>query len=441
MNIKAPILFLVAFIAIIVVQNNTVVFADSGSSVLQYTWRIISKPQDELICTLWTGKQPLQADVRSACGKTDLSAYQLQAVDINTGTIACEVPASGIYTIDTSCHLFLPLDSYRLLVIEPDVSRLLCSVITLNPSGPSDEEIIRACGKDDWYKLRDGSAQITMVSSGPTPEPEQICNMPQVPDGAGIVEQPTSADQLATSADYALLAGRIIFYGGAPAAEQCPGWGLLPSGAADTCGLDAARSAVIAMQNAYDAQILQASIDNQVPARLLKAIIAKESQFWPLWQADNETSLIQLTDNGMDVLLQYDPYIYNQLCPGCDTTYGRQSEATRRMVRQALRQKLGCPLCDVNQAIQAARANVPIMARALRAYRCLAAELVRKQTGQAPSSIANNLMLWQLTVAAYHGGYGCAERAVTASAPALDWEMISSNLCQTAQQYTSEVVK
>jgi hypothetical protein len=123
----------------------------------------------------------------------------------------------------------------------------------------------------------------------------------------------TDPNDLNTSVDYALLAGRLI-WGGIVTPGSCPNRGLLANGAADTCGLEAAHDQVVEWQNKNNEDIMQAALTAHVPARLLKGVIGQESQFYPKWNLPEEYGLGMLTQRGVDMLLQWNEDYYMNKC-------------------------------------------------------------------------------------------------------------------------------
>jgi hypothetical protein len=119
---------------------------------------------------------------------------------------------------------------------------------------------------------------------------------------------------LATDEPYSYLAGRLISQGLVDA-SSCPREGLLSNGYADTCGLEQVMPLVIEWQNIFDPQIIEVANETGIPAKLMKNVFAQESQFWPgAFKFPNEYGLGQLTDNGAETILLWNPEFYNQFC-------------------------------------------------------------------------------------------------------------------------------
>ena len=58
---------------------------------------------------------------------------------------------------------------------------------------------------------------------------------------------------------------------------------------------------ILEWQNRYDQAIFNSSNLLNVPLRLLKGVIAQESQFWPLSDDDEEFGLGRVTDYGLSI--------------------------------------------------------------------------------------------------------------------------------------------
>ena len=121
-------------------------------------------------------------------------------------------------------------------------------------------------------------------------------------------------ENLATNRRYDLLAGKLL-YTGTVDGSPCPSYGLNPDGSPNGCGIELSQNAVNAWQNQFDPWIAAQSAQNGVPARVVKAVIAIESQFWPGsdW-GKGEIGLGQMTEFGADLLLTWQADRYRQVC-------------------------------------------------------------------------------------------------------------------------------
>ena len=164
-------------------------------------------------------------------------------------------------------------------------------------------------------------------------------------DLGGPPEWLTSPEQSAGSTvdiSYYYLAGALITYGVVDA-SGCLDGGLQAPNIASTCGVEAARPQLVEWQNRFDGEILQASQDTGVPARLLKNVFSRESQIWPgIYKTYKEAGLGQLTDNGADTILLWNPDFFAQFCPlvldqsYCALGWGNLGATEQNLLRGAL---------------------------------------------------------------------------------------------------------
>lgn len=340
---------------------------------LIYIWALLAAPSDRLICQMWVGQPPTQAQMALAgCTWTaeQAAAYVWRSLEISTGSLICERPAAELPTL--TCDLW-PLDRYVLRVVQPAHRAQLCSLNIRHPGPPTDAEIAEQCG--EIHEAYTAEWVSTGQESQPEP-PAPVCQMPALT----LADLPAS---IATSNDYFLLDYELLWWFGEGRGTiyRAPTW-----------------------QNQWDAAIQEAGRIYSVPPRLIKAMFAQESQFWPLWAPErkhaDEVGLGQLTDDGADLALRYSPGLYAQLCPlaawDCNPGYDTQPDPVRQMLRDILRSHLmvnGTPL----QAAEQAAATIPTWAQILAAYYCAAGELVRPNAAPA----------WDYALAAYHAGPEC----------------------------------
>lgn len=329
--------------------------------ILLYLWYLFALPQDRLICTLWVSQPPARAALIEACGTDALEGFELQVMD--GPTQICTLHASQVLWVVEDCGLNKPLHNYTLRIVEPDRVELVCSVTVDHEGQPSAEDVAAQCpDAPPAY-----TAELQKVWQ-PEPPAGPKCEAPQIPPGAGLYDQPASAAELVTDQPLAWLAGRLIWHG--LVKPQCDGLsGLDPyTLAANPCGEASARSEVITWQNRYNAEIYSAAVTYHVPARLLKRMMSIESQWWPYWAGEaGETGIMQVTENGADVLLRYDPDL--------DHDYIQEDALSQLYTRRALLDRLGCSICQLDAALEHTRQSIPIYARLLAAYRCRAVEI------------------------------------------------------------------
>jgi hypothetical protein len=255
---------------------------------------------------------------------------------------------------------------------------------------------------------------------------------------APLIEQPASAAELATAHSYLLLAGSLLRNGKVDG-SSCPAGGLLPNGNATPCGQELSQAKVLEWQNQYDTQIFDAAQASQVPARLLKGIIARETQFWPVTGSPYELGLGRLTENGADLLLSWNVVYFLATCQpvygqaGCSAGYSQLSAEQRKLLRGLALSVVGTP------------SEIGLVAATLKASSQQVAQMMFNVTGQAVPSVTSLEDMWSLSVANYHAGSGCiggAMQAAAATHQPMTWNQIAQNLepaCQVAVDYVNQV--
>ena len=256
-----------------------------------------------------------------------------------------------------------------------------------------------------------------------------------------------------TDIPYNYLAGRLIAQGVVDA-SSCQGGGLLPNGYADACGLELALPKVQEWQNQFDASIIQVANSTGVPGQLIKNLFAQESQFWPgAFKDPKEFGLGQLTDNGAETILLWNPSFFSQFCPlvldekACQRGYIYLSKEYQAILRGALalEAKADCPECEAGIDLTNANFSIKLFAETLLANCEQVAQIVYNATSLTPGEVSSYEDLWRFTIANYHVGPGCLSYAMyiawTARAE-MDWQHISSYLtkpCQSVIPYVEKV--
>jgi hypothetical protein len=264
---------------------------------------------------------------------------------------------------------------------------------------------------------------------------------------------PRTTPELASDIPYAYLAGNLISQGFV-SASSCPDDGLTPGGAANACGMEAARTMVTEWQNRFDALIIDVSDKTGVPAFLLKNIFSRESQFWPgVFREGQDVGFGQLTDNGADTTLLWNPDFYNQFCPfvlsadTCSKGYAILKPEQQAMLRGALVSGVDatCANCPTGLDLTKADFSVDVFAQTLLANCEQAGRVVQETTGQVPGHLVSYEDMWKFTIVNYNAGAGCLLSAVKATRSAgldLTWENLSGKLpanCQGAVNYVNDV--
>ena len=231
---------------------------------------------------------------------------------------------------------------------------------------------------------------------------------------------PARHELIASEEPYFYLAGRLISQGLIDA-RGCPSNGLLPNGYANACGLERARPIVEEWQNQFDTRIIEVAEDTGIPAQLMKNLFAQESQFWPgVFRVPYEFGLGQITDNGADVVLLWNPAFYNQFCPlvlskeGCAGGYLSLSEKDSALLRGALavQAKSDCPECPTGIDLTNVYFSMTLFANTLQANCAQVSRTIYTATDQIAGEVSDYEDLWRFTIANYHAGPGCVSYAI-----------------------------
>jgi len=263
---------------------------------------------------------------------------------------------------------------------------------------------------------------------------------------------PEVPNLLATDTPYYFLAGQLISQGLVDA-SGCPAGGLLTNGYADVCGLEAARPLVVDWQNRFDERIIAIARETGVPGQLMKNLFAQESQFWPgAFKDPKEFGLGQLTDNGAETVLLWNPDFFDQFCPlvldetACQKGYLLLAEEDQATMRGALalEAKSECTDCQAGIDLSHADFSVKLFAQTLLANCEQVAQIVYNGTEQIAGKVSVYEDLWRFTLANYHAGAGCLSYAVyttSSSNEPIDWAHVSTHFTQPCQGVISYVEK
>ncbi|HEU0296660.1 MAG TPA: hypothetical protein VFR47_28245 [Anaerolineales bacterium] len=272
--------------------------------------------------------------------------------------------------------------------------------------------------------------------------------------------------ELNTDKTLHFLATKLIL-NGIVDARDCPAGGLSlsldwPTG----CGLEKARSAMIAWQNQFDEYIWLASRNHGIPPKLLKTLIDYESQFWPgnsRFYLD-EYGLAQINQLGVDVLLRRDPTHYQRVCASaqldCTRPYASLDPEQQRLIRGLVISSIdaSCPTCDYGVDLDRAKQSIDLIASLLQAN-CQQVDAIRKQAVEpdpdADAATATAAVatieaggssgattyedLWRFTLLAYHSGSNCFREAYVAmrrGGGAVNWENLANSVaCKGGEPY------
>lgn len=264
---------------------------------------------------------------------------------------------------------------------------------------------------------------------------------------------PKDPSELNTEIPYNYLSANLILQGVVDAG-MCPDGGLLPDGGANQCGQEAARGAVDQWQNQFDSLIMNTAETTGVPAQLLKNLFARESQFWPgVFRASADAGLGQLTPNGADTALVWNPSFFDQYCPlvlsgqACSKGYLNLEPADQELLRQALVSSVNatCENCPLGIDLSQASFSVGVFAHTLLASCEQTGQVIQNNTGQLPGAVASYEDLWKFTLVDYNAGAGCLGLAVNqawSTEQKLTWDTVSSNftdVCVPAKKYVDDI--
>ena len=253
-----------------------------------------------------------------------------------------------------------------------------------------------------------------------------------------VLEKPESIMDFQTTNRFLYLAGKLLLTG-IVNGETCSGFGLISNNTANPCGEELAHEKVISWQNQYDKEIFSASEEFNVPARLLKAIIAQETQFWPHPVSSKEFGLGRITDNGADMLLTWNLPIFLEECTSlfsvdaCSSGYTNMDPDDQSLLR-------GIVLRDVGT-----EQEMKLLAATLLASSIQVDQMVKNVTGLPVSEVSTYEEMWRLSVANYHAGSGCVGTAMQTAWDNGDnmiWDLVNPHLlgdCKGAIDYVESV--
>ena len=269
------------------------------------------------------------------------------------------------------------------------------------------------------------------------------------------LSMPEREELMASTEPYYYLAGRLIDKGLVDA-QDCPADGLLANGYATACGLEKARSLVELWQNQFDPRIYHVAEETGLPAMLMKKLFAQESQFWPgVFRVAREYGLGQLTDQGADTILLWNPSFFEQFCPlvleasACSRGYLKLQDDERAILRGALavQANADCAACPAGIDLRQADFSVMLFAQTLLANCGQVSRTMYNATQQSPGAVSSYEDLWRFTLVNYHAGPGCLAYAIHTTwdeAEPMDWEHVATHFteaCQSAVDYVTLITR
>lgn len=279
---------------------------------------------------------------------------------------------------------------------------------------------------------------------------------PDVGGPPAWLSSPQSVEGLQSDVSYYYLAGALITYGLADAGN-CLDGGLQAPNIASACGVEAVRPQLLEWQNRFDQDIMLAAQDTGIPARLLKSVFSRESQIWPgIFRTYREAGLGQLTENGADTVLLWNPDFFHQFCPlilnqsYCDLGYGNLSRSypdLQNMLRGALVSKVNasCPDCPASIDLSQAHYSVQVFAKGLQANCEQVSRIITNLTLLSPGQVSSYEDLWRFTLVNYNAGPGCLSRAIQKAWQAnqpVNWSNVTAYLepaCQLSIGYVEDI--
>jgi hypothetical protein len=325
-----------------------------------------------------------------------------------------------------------------------DTSEVFDAQVRVAQIGNSDQ------GNETWY--------VDVLSSQWRGGPSAGCAktwglFPPVGGPPLWLSTPDRPENLASNIPYEYLAGNLITQGVVDASD-CPGDGLLPNGAATQCGIEAARPAVTDWQNRFDTLIFNVAGETGVPAQLLKNLFSRESQFWPgVFTTKADVGLGQLTENGADTTLLWNPSFFEQFCPlmledsTCRKGYAFLQPDDQETLRGALVHSVDavCADCPLGIDLRQADFSVGVFAQTLLANCDQAARVVSEVSGVLPSEASTYEDMWRFTLVNYNAGPGCLNLALQDTMDVgepLQWGYVITHLtpvCQGAGDYIADI--
>lgn len=253
-----------------------------------------------------------------------------------------------------------------------------------------------------------------------------------------ILEQPSTYSDLFTENRFLYLAGKLILTGVVDG-QSCSGFGLINNNTANPCGENLALMEVLTWQNKYDQEILTAANKHTVPAKLLKGIIAQETQFWPYPVADKEYGLGRITENGADMLLIWNNKKFLESCLSllasetCAAGYSNLDPGDQSLLRGLILSEVGT------------EDEIDLLAATFFASATQVTQMVKNITELPISEVSTYEEMWKISVANYHSGSGCVGTAMQtawAEGNIMMWDLINPNLlgdCKGAINYVESV--
>ena len=255
---------------------------------------------------------------------------------------------------------------------------------------------------------------------------------------------------LATANRYDYLSAALLS-SGIVNGVKCPAYGFNPDGSANGCGLQITAEPVVSWQNQFDPVILADSQTNKVPPKVVKAVIAVESQFWPApARSKGEVGLGQMTEAGADLVLRWRPEFYQSICrkafgnKGCDATYPFIDPSTQWLLQGMVLKEIDASSPGSPGGIELNKANraIYILTETLNASCLQSTRIIELATGKSPAALMSYEDYWRFVLANYQAGAGCMYQALRKTDNPDGWNNLASNFspgCASGAEYIHRI--
>lgn len=255
-----------------------------------------------------------------------------------------------------------------------------------------------------------------------------------------VLEKVPVKDYLVTKHKFQLLGTKLIMNGKVDA-SFCENYGLNLDGTLNGCGEQVTAKMVFDMQNQYDELIFNSSKRQNVPPRIVKGLIAQESQFWPESDTPYEYGLGMLTESGADMLLRWNSSYFLNVCTKtfphdskkCMGGFSNLDQSDQIILRGVVISKVGTD------------EEIEVLAAAIRGCVNQVNQIVANATGESPSAVSTYEDMWKFAVANYYSGSGCLFNAMNQTSAyklPLTWENVRrflSGQCDLGNRYVDRV--
>lgn len=255
-----------------------------------------------------------------------------------------------------------------------------------------------------------------------------------------VLEKVYTPDYLVTKHNLQLLSANLIRTGMVDS-SFCQNYGLNLDGTPNGCGEQVTAKMVFDMQNQYDQEIFDASRRQKVPPRVVKGLIAQESQFWPVSNIENEYGLGKITESGADMLLRWNASFFLGVCQKafpaeaskCMGGFSNLTETEQNLLRGSVIAMVGTP------------DEIEMISAAIRASVYQVNQIITNATGDSAAAGSTFEDMWKFTIANYYSGSGCLFNAMNQTASyklTLTWENVRrfmTGQCELANLYVDRV--